>query len=74
MNRLQGSNLRVVFYEGPGTKPAADRAATLSALLDAGFEVSRPAAGRETSKPFWRRAEIARYRSSDGSGALPGPS
>jgi Pyruvate/2-oxoacid:ferredoxin oxidoreductase delta subunit len=51
MNRLQGANLRVVFYEGPGTKPAADRAATLAALLDAGFEVTRPAAGGEVAKP-----------------------
>jgi Pyruvate/2-oxoacid:ferredoxin oxidoreductase delta subunit len=50
MSRLTGSNLRVVFYEGPGTKPAADRAATLSALLDAGFEVTRPAAGGEVAK------------------------
>ena len=51
MNRLTGANLRVVFYEGPGTKPAADRAATLAALLDAGFEVSRPAAGGDVAKP-----------------------
>lgn len=50
MSRLQGANLRVVFYEGPGTRPAADRAATLSALLDAGFEVSRPAAGGAVAK------------------------
>jgi Pyruvate/2-oxoacid:ferredoxin oxidoreductase delta subunit len=50
VSRLQGANLRVVFYEGPGSRPSADRAAALAALLDAGFEVSRPAIGGEVAK------------------------
>ena len=48
MNKTEGKNLRVVLYEGPGSAPLAaqDRFGTLSALLQAGFEVSRPAPGR----------------------------
>jgi Pyruvate/2-oxoacid:ferredoxin oxidoreductase delta subunit len=47
VSRLQGANLRVVLYEGPGSSPlpADERAAALQALLDHGFEVTRPAAG-----------------------------
>jgi Pyruvate/2-oxoacid:ferredoxin oxidoreductase delta subunit len=39
--------LRVVLYEGPGAAPlgAEERFRALSALLDGGFEVTRPAAG-----------------------------
>ncbi len=47
MNKTEGKNLRVVFYEGPGSAPlpAGDRYRAVSALLQHGFEVSRPAAG-----------------------------
>ena len=47
MNKTEGKNLRVVFYEGPGSAPlpAGDRYRAISALLQNGFEVSRPAAG-----------------------------
>ena len=51
MSRTQGRNLRVVLYEGPGSTPLAalDRYQTLSALLDDGFEVTRPVAGEEVA-------------------------
>ena len=47
MNKTEGKNLRVVLYEGPGSAPlpAEDRYRAISALLQNGFEVSRPAAG-----------------------------
>ena len=47
MNKTEGKNLRVVFYEGPGSAPlpAEDRFRAISSLLQNGFEVSRPAAG-----------------------------
>src|SRR6185436_10990013 len=47
MNKTEGKNLRVVLYEGPGSAPLAaeDRYRAISALLQNGFEVSRPAAG-----------------------------
>jgi len=47
MNKTEGKNLRVVLYEGPGSAPlpAEDRFRAISALLQNGFEVSRPAAG-----------------------------
>jgi Pyruvate/2-oxoacid:ferredoxin oxidoreductase delta subunit len=47
VNKTEGKNLRVVFYEGPGTAPLAaeDRYAAIVSLLQNGFEVSRPAAG-----------------------------
>jgi Pyruvate/2-oxoacid:ferredoxin oxidoreductase delta subunit len=47
MNKTDGKNLRVVFYEGPGSSPlaAGDRYTAISSLLQNGFEVSRPAAG-----------------------------
>jgi Pyruvate/2-oxoacid:ferredoxin oxidoreductase delta subunit len=47
MNKTEGRNLRVVLYEGPGSAPlpAEDRFRAISALLQNGFEVSRPAAG-----------------------------
>ena len=47
MNKTEGTNLRVVFYEGPGSAPLAseDRFQAISSLLEHGFEVTRPAAG-----------------------------
>jgi len=47
VNKTEGKNLRVVFYEGPGSAPlsADDRFRAISSLLQNGFEVSRPAAG-----------------------------
>jgi Pyruvate/2-oxoacid:ferredoxin oxidoreductase delta subunit len=47
MNKTDGKNLRVVFYEGPGSAPVAeeDRYRAISSLLQNGFEVSRPAKG-----------------------------
>ena len=47
MNKTEGKNLRVVFYEGPGSAPlpAEDRYRAMAALLQNGFEVSRPARG-----------------------------
>ena len=47
MNTTDGKNLRVVFYEGPGSAPIAeeDRYRAISSLLQNGFEVSRPATG-----------------------------
>ena len=43
--RTEGTNLRVVLYEGDGARPLADatRLETLTALLENGFEVTRPA-------------------------------
>ena len=51
MSRTEGANLRVVFYEGPGSTPLADteRFEAISALLDDGFEVTRPVAGQEVT-------------------------
>ncbi len=53
MSRTAGKNLRVVLYEGPGSTPLEDgaRYAALSALLDSGFEVTRPVAGQEVAPP-----------------------
>ena len=53
MSRTEGRNLRVVLYEGPGSAPLADeeRYQALSALLDNGFEVTRPVAGQEVAPP-----------------------
>ncbi|HZE99128.1 MAG TPA: ferredoxin family protein [Planctomycetota bacterium] len=47
MNKTEGKNLRVVFYEGPGSAPLAaqDRYQAISSLLQNGFEVSRPVQG-----------------------------
>jgi len=47
MNKTEGKNLRVVFYEGPGSATLAteDRYRAISSLLQNGFEVSRPAGG-----------------------------
>lgn len=44
MVRTEGLNLRVVLYEGDGATPLSDaaRLETLTALLEGGFEVSRP--------------------------------
>jgi Pyruvate/2-oxoacid:ferredoxin oxidoreductase delta subunit len=52
MNKTEGKNLRVVLYEGPGSAPlpAQDRYQAISALLQSGFEVSRPAAGGAVAK------------------------
>ena len=51
MSRTDGKNLRVVLYEGPGSTPLGDddRYQALSALLDNGFEVTRPVAGQEVA-------------------------
>ncbi|MDA1093442.1 MAG: ferredoxin family protein [Acidobacteria bacterium] len=51
MSRTEGKNLRVVLYEGPGSTPLADddRFAALVALLDNGFEVTRPVAGQHVA-------------------------
>ncbi len=45
MSKLNGLNLRIVLYEGPGSAPLSDaeRFETMSSLLQAGFEVTRPA-------------------------------
>jgi Pyruvate/2-oxoacid:ferredoxin oxidoreductase delta subunit len=53
MNRTAGANLRVVLYEGPGSAPLppADRFQAVSALLENGFEVTRPALGGAVSRP-----------------------
>ncbi len=47
MSRTRGANLRVVLYEGPGSAPLpeSERYRALSVLLEAGFEVTRPAKG-----------------------------
>ncbi len=47
MSRLEGQNLRVVLYEGPGSTPLGEeeRFAALAALLADGHEVTRPASG-----------------------------
>ncbi len=46
-SKTDGLNLRVVLYEGAGTTVLSDdaRLQTLTALLEEGFEVSRPAPG-----------------------------
>ena len=51
MSRIEGRNLRVVLYEGPGSRALDDdeRFQALSALLDDGFEVTRPVAGQEVA-------------------------
>ena len=51
MSRTEGRNLRVVLYEGPGSRALADeeRFQALSALLDNGFEVTRPMAGQDVA-------------------------
>ncbi len=51
MSRTEGANLRVVLYEGPGSTPLADaeRFEAISALLDDGFEVTRPVSGQEVA-------------------------
>ena len=53
MSRTEGKNLRVVLYEGPGSTRLEDehRYQVLSALLDNGFEVTRPVAGQEVAPP-----------------------
>jgi Pyruvate/2-oxoacid:ferredoxin oxidoreductase delta subunit len=52
VSRTKGANLRVVLYEGPGSAPlsADDRYQAVSALLDHGFEVTRPAQGGQVSR------------------------
>lgn len=44
-SKTDGLNLRVVLYEGTGATPLSTtaRLQTLTALLENGFEVSRPA-------------------------------
>jgi len=51
VSKTQGTNLRVVLYEGPGTVPlpTEDRFRAIAALLDNGFEVTRPANGGKVS-------------------------
>jgi len=52
MSKLKGANLRVVIYEGPGSSPvpAEDRFQVVQALLDHGFEVTRPAGGQTVAR------------------------
>ena len=52
MSRTQGTNLRVVLYEGPGSSPlsAEDRYQAVASLLDNGFEVTRPSVGGQVAK------------------------
>jgi Pyruvate/2-oxoacid:ferredoxin oxidoreductase delta subunit len=52
VNKTEGANLRVVFYEGPGSAPMAgeDRFEAMSSLLENGFEVTRPAAGGSVAR------------------------
>jgi Pyruvate/2-oxoacid:ferredoxin oxidoreductase delta subunit len=52
VNKTEGKNLRVVVYEGPGSAPlpAGDRFLAIAALLQNGFEVSRPAAGGSVAR------------------------
>ena len=51
MSRTEGRNLRVVLYEGPGSRALGDdeRFEALSTLLDNGFEVTRPMAGQDVA-------------------------
>ena len=51
MSRTDGTNLRVILYEGPGSTPLDDgaRYQVLSTLLDNGFEVTLPVAGQEVA-------------------------
>ena len=51
MSRTEGKNLRVVLYEGPGSKPLSNdaRYEALSSLLENGFEVTRPVVGQEVA-------------------------
>ena len=51
MSRIEGRNLRVVLYEGPGSRALGDdeRFEALAALLDNGFEVTRPMAGQDVA-------------------------
>lgn len=52
MSKTAGANLRTVLYEGPGAAalPSEDRFQALTALLENGFEVTRPAAGGIVSR------------------------
>jgi len=52
VNKTEGKNLRVVFYEGPGSAPLAaeDRYAAIASLLQNGFEVSRPIQGGSVAR------------------------
>jgi len=51
VSRTDGTNLRVILYEGPGSTPLDDgaRYQVLSTLLDNGFEVTLPVAGQEVA-------------------------
>ena len=51
MSKLEGANLRVVLYEGPGAAAldATLRFEVLSALLDRGYEVTVPVSGGRVS-------------------------
>ncbi len=51
MSRTEGTNLRVVLYEGPGSTPLGNEARyeALASLLDDGFEVTRPVVGQEVA-------------------------
>ena len=50
--KTEGTNLRVVLYEGPGSAPLSseDRFRTVSTLLEDGFEVARPAQGGRVTR------------------------
>jgi Pyruvate/2-oxoacid:ferredoxin oxidoreductase delta subunit len=51
MSRLKGRNLRVVLYEGPGSRPLDGglRRRLIGTLLEAGYELSRVVDGDELS-------------------------
>ena len=73
MNKTEGKNLRVVLYEGPGSAPlpAEDRYRAISALLQNGFEVSRPAAGGSVAPADGAPMLVGRLRGVDL--RMPGP-
>ena len=59
MNKTEGANLRVILYEGAGSQPmdSEDRFKAISALLDNGFEVTRPAEGGTVTREDDSRRE-----------------
>ncbi len=72
VSKTDGLNLRVVLYEGAGTTVLSDdaRLQTLTALLEEGFEVSRPAPGGHES-PSDGDAVLVLGHFEGGAGALP---
>lgn len=51
-SKTEGKNVRVVLYEGPGSRPfeGDKRFETITSLLDNGFEVTRPRSGEEVAR------------------------